>query len=93
MDALDRAKNFVVVISDLEYLNSHWVDLEMKTFNKELDEGRKPDGNFIIVVTPDLFKKIIDTNKKCLPIQYRGYEIMMTTNYRERLIPYLKKSN
>lgn len=93
MDALDKSKNFVVVISDLDYLNSHWVDLEMKTFNKELDEGRKPDGNFIIVVTPDLFEKIISTNKKCLPIQYRGYEIMMTTNYRERLIPYLKKNN
>ena len=91
MDALDKSKNFVLVISDLEYLKSHWVDLEMKTFNKELDEGRKPDGNFIIVVTPDLFEKIISTNKKCLPIQYRGYEIMMTTNYRERLIPYLKK--
>ena len=93
MDALDKSKNFVLVISDLEYLKSHWVDLEMKTFNKELDEGRKPDGNFIIVVTPDLFETIIKTNKKCLPIQYRGYEIMMTTNYRERLIPYLKKNN
>ena len=91
MESLDKSRNFVIIFSDLEHLKSHWVSLEMFTFNKELNEGRKPGGNMILVVTPQVYEAIIKTNKMCLPIQYRNYEIMMTTNYKERLVPYLKK--
>ena len=89
MNAIDNANNFIIVLSDLSHLESHWVDLEMKTFNTELTEGRK-DGNFIFIVTDDVFNEIVATNKKCLPIQYRGYEIMRTRDYKERLITYLR---
>ena len=90
MDSLDKSRNFILVISDLSYLESHWVKLEMSTFEKELDEGRKENGNFVIIVTQAIFDKIKETNKKCLPIQYRGCEIMLTSDYKEKLLSYIK---
>ena len=92
MDALDRSTNFIVVLSKLEYMQSEWVKLEMKTFKQEIDEGRKSGSNFIFVVTPDVFKEIIASNKKILPIQYRSCEIIQTTDYRDILCSYLRKS-
>ena len=34
-DALDKAKHFVVVLSDLSYLKDTWVEKEMKIFHRE----------------------------------------------------------
>ena len=90
MDSLDKSKNFILVISDLSYLESHWVKLEMGVYQKELDEGRKEGGNFVMIVTQAIFDKIKETNKKCLPIQYRGCEIMLTSDYKEKLLSYIK---
>ena len=90
MDALDRSKHFIVVISDLEYLKSDWISLEMSTFNREMKEGRKPGGNFLFLVTEDVYRQIIAANKRCLNIKYRGYEIMQLNDYRERILNYLK---
>ena len=90
MNSLDKSDNFIVVLSDLNYLDSHWVDLEMKTFNTELTEGRK-NGNFIFIVTDEVYERIIGDNKRCLPIQYRGYEIMRIRDYKEKILEYIKK--
>ena len=90
MNAIEHSRHFIVVISNLDYLNSHWVELEMKTFRHEMIEGRKKDANFIIIVTNDVFQEIISTNKQCLPIKYRSYEIMRVDDYKNSLINYLK---
>ena len=89
MNSLDKSNNFIIVLSDLSYLDSHWVDLEMKTFNTELSEGRK-EGNFIFIVTDQVFDEISRTNKKCIPIQYRGYEMIRVRDYKDILLSYIK---
>ena len=90
MNAIEHSKHFIVVISNLDYLNSYWVELEMKTFRHEMVEGRKKDANFIIVVTNDVFQEIISTNKQCLPIKYRSYEIIKVEDYKNSIISYLR---
>ena len=90
MESLDKSKNFIVVLSDLSYLESHWVSLEMKTFEHEMVEGRKPKANFIFIVTPEVYAEIKRTNKSCLLIQYRDFEIMSTTDYKDRILQYIK---
>ena len=55
MSALDGSTHFVVILSNLEYLNSKWVGVEMSTFHTEMIEGRKEKANFIFVVTDNLF--------------------------------------
>ena len=91
MNALDNSKHFIVVLSDLKYLESKWVTLEMKTFKSEINEGRKTDSNFIIVVTNDVYDQIISSNKKVLPIQYRRSEIVRFENYEKVLLSYVSK--
>lgn len=39
--ALENSKHFVVVLSDLEYLDAEWIKYEMDVFNNEIKEGRK----------------------------------------------------
>lgn len=90
MNAIDHSKHFVIILSKLEYLESYWVQLEMKTFRHEMVEGRKENANFLMVVTDDVFKEISSSNKRCLPIQYRSCEIMRVDEYREKIIPYLR---
>ena len=41
MNAIDYSKHFVVELSNLEYLKSHWVTLEMKTFHHEWSRVEK----------------------------------------------------
>ena len=89
MDSIDRSDNFIVILSDLRYINADWVKLEMRTFHTEMTEGRKPNANFIMIVTPEVYDEIIKSNKVCLPIDYRRCEIMKTTEYREKLLPYI----
>ena len=91
MNSLDNSNNFILVLSDLSYLEeSHWVDLEMRTFNTELSEGRK-EGNFIFVVTDQVFDEITRTNKRCIPIDYRRYEIIRVRDYKETILSYIEK--
>jgi hypothetical protein len=79
----------VVIITKPEQLESHWIKLEMKTFEHEMSEGRKKGSNFIFLVSDDVFDLIISTNKRCLPIRYRSMEVMKISNYRETLASYL----
>ncbi len=55
-----------------------------------MSEGRKENANFIFVVSDRVFEEITETNKRCIPIQYRGFEIMRISDYREKLFGYLK---
>ena len=90
MNAIEHSKHFVVIISDLSYLDSYWVDLEMKTFRHEMVEGRKEGANFLILVTNEVYNKILSTNKQCLPIKYRSYEIMRLDVYKKSIVKYLR---
>ena len=89
MRALDHSQHFVVIITKLEQLESHWIKLEMKTFEHEMSEGRKEHSNFIFLVSDDVFDKILSSNKRCLPIRYRSMEVIKISNYRETLSSYL----
>ena len=90
-NALDNAKHFVLVLSDLSYLNSHWVKYEMETFSAEILEGRKDSANFVFVVTDALYDSLIASNKKTLPLRYRRYQILKLSEYEQTLLSYLKQ--
>lgn len=87
---IEYSKHFITVISNLDYLNSYWVELEMKTFRHEMVERRKKNANFIFVVTNDVFQEILLTNKQCLPIKYLSYEIIKVEDYKNSIISYLR---
>lgn len=89
-NALDRARHFVVVLSDLSYMEADWVKYEMESYRSEIREGRKPDSNFIIVATDPVYDEIIGSNKKVLPYQFRSCQIIRMSEYRENLLPYLR---
>ena len=91
MQALDASRHVVVVFSDLAYLKSDWVSLEMEVFQGEMDEGRKPGANFLMIVTKSVYDQIMQSNKTLLPIEYRRCEIMCMEDYRERLLNYLNR--
>ena len=87
--ALDNSKHFVVVLSDLKYLDAEWIKYEMDVFNNEIKEGRKKDANFVIVATDDVYDTIIKSNKTVLDIAYRRYQIIKMSEYEETLAQYL----
>lgn len=89
-EALDSAKHFVLVLSDLAYLESEWVKYEMSTFADEIREGRKEGSNFIILATDQVYRDLIASNKKILPIKYRWCQILHLSEYKETLLSYLK---
>ena len=90
-NALDKAKHFVVVLSDLSYMEDSWVEKEMRIFHREKNENRKPkDSNFVFVVTDDLYGEIIKSNKMLIPIEYRGYQIIKMSEYKTTLLQYVK---
>mgnify|MGYP004640922321 CR=1 FL=1 len=90
MHSLENSKHFIVVLSNLEHLQSHWVELEMRTFHHEMADGRKLNSNFLILATDNVYDEIIATNKKCIDIRYRSYEIIRFSQYKDIIIEYLK---
>jgi len=91
MNALDHSRHFCVILTSLEQLDSHWIQLEMKTFHHEMAEGRKPDANFIILVTDQVYKEIMQSNKTLLPLRYRSCEVMRIQDYKTMILGYLTK--
>lgn len=89
-DALKKSKHFVIVLSKLEYLEANWIKEEMSVFNRAIKEGRKPNGNFVFVVTDDLYKEIIACNKTCLDERYCGYQILKMSEYESTLMSYIR---
>lgn len=87
--ALENSKHFIVVLSDLKYLDAEWIKYEMDVFNNEIKEGRKKDSNFLIVATDDVYNTIIKSNKTVLDIAYRRYQIIKMSEYEETLAQYI----
>ena len=92
MQALDRSAHFVVLASDLAYLQSKWVALEMETFKHEMAEGRKEGSNFLLVVTDGVYEEIVRNNKQNLDIEYRSCEMIRVSEYRERILKYVRRT-
>ncbi len=97
LNALDKSRHFVVIVSDLKILSpeqdekeSDWVQREMNLFHSELFEGRKKNGNFIILVTDSIFDEIVSRNKMNIDIKWRNYNFMRISEYEDQLISYLK---
>lgn len=89
MQALDGSAHFVVLFSDLSFLESYWVKLEMEIFQSEIDEGRKKNSNFIMIVTNNIYEQIMASNKSVLPIDFRRCEIMRVEEYKSKLLSYI----
>lgn len=89
MNALDNSTHFIIVLSSLEYIKNGWVKEEMETFASEVREGRK-EGNFLFLVTDEIMDEIRITNKKCIPLQFRKFEVMLISEYKEKILPYLR---
>ena len=48
-DALDRASCLVVVVTSVAHLMKEWVQYEWGSFHVELNSGRKPNGQLVVV--------------------------------------------
>ena len=90
MQALENSKHFVVILTDLKYLESFWVRLEMKTFQHEINEGRKIGANFLMIVSDEVAEQIYATNKECIHIRFRNCEIMRISEYRNKIMKYFQ---
>jgi hypothetical protein len=79
----------VVVLSNLQFLSANWVKREMAAFDRAITEGRKKEANFVFVVTDDVYKEIINSNKMCLDERYCGYQIIKMSEYESLLMQYI----
>ena len=90
MQTLDKSDHFILVLSDISFLESNWVKEESEVFHSEIREGRKHGSNFIFLVTEKVMTQIKNENKKCLPIDFRRYEIMLISEMTSKLKEYIK---
>lgn len=72
-EALEHAKNIVVIASSKENVNSGWVKYEWSTFANEKRSGRK-DGNIVTLIAEKM--QPVD-----LPILLRQFEVIPLTEY------------
>ncbi len=96
LQALDKSKHFIAIISDihlLEHLDrideNDWVQREMDLFHSEIFEGRNKEGNFVILVTDEVFDEIVKHNKKNMDIKWRSYNLLRIREYKDQLMSYL----
>lgn len=96
MTALGRSKHFIVLVSKLEILESSdfiegdWVRREMRTFNTEIQEGRKKDSNFIILASDEVCDEIFAKNKENIDIMWRWPEIIRFSEFEKVLAKYIR---
>ncbi len=83
-EALDRSRHMVLIGSNPDYLKTAWVKDEWSTFNNEIREGRKK-GNLVLLLADDIVG-----DKGRLPGQLRQREIVKMSEFRSRLLPYLR---
>ena len=96
MTALGHSQHFIVIISDLKLLESldfiegDWVRREMRTFNTEIQEGRKKDSNFIILASDEVCTQVFAENKQNTDIMWRWPEIIRFSEFESKLAKYIK---
>ena len=85
-EILNHAYEYLMILigSNPDYLKTSWVKDEWRTFNNEIREGRK-NGNLILLLADD-----IAGDKGRLPGQLRQKEIVKMSEFRSRLLAYLR---
>ena len=95
--ALDKSKHFVVIITDLGELapgyrkqETDWMQEEMDLYHSEKLEGRKPDGNLVIIVSDDVYDRVVAANKTNIDLKWRKHTLIRLGDYEDQIIGYLK---
>ena len=83
-EAIDRSRHMILIGSNPDYLKTSWVKDEWSTFNNEIREGRKM-GNLLLLLTDDIV-----ADKGRLPPQLRQKEIVRMSEFRSRILAYLR---
>ena len=81
-NALDSAKNMIVVCSNPKYIQTGWVYYEWNTFSVEILSGRKLGSNILTVINESL-----STDE--LPIGLRAFQNVYFNNYQFTICSYL----
>lgn len=96
--ALERSKHFVVIITELNELEpgfikheKDWMQEEMDVFHSELIEGRKRGGNFVIIVTDDIYQQIVSANKTNIDLKWRRHSLIRLNDYQDQIMGYIKE--
>jgi hypothetical protein len=63
---------------------------EMDVFHSELIEGRKKNGNFVIIVTDEVYQQIVQTNKSNIDLKWRRHTLIKLGAFQEQIIGYIK---
>lgn len=96
MTALGHSKHFIVIISDIKILEGSdftegdWVRREMRTFNNEIQEGRKKDSEFLILASDEVCDQIFACNKENIDIMWHWQEIIRFSEFESVLAKYIK---
>ncbi len=95
--ALDKCRHFVVVITDLKELapgyrkhEKDYMQQEMDVFHSEWFENRKKGGNFIILVTDDVYDQIVSANKTNIDLKWRRVCLIRIRDFRKEIGGYVK---
>ena len=85
-----------MIVSDAHLLEpvvhpdeNNWVQREMDVYHTELFEGRKKGGNFVILVTDDVFDELTKQKKMNMDIKWRSYNLIRLRDYRDQIMSYL----
>jgi hypothetical protein len=85
--ALEDSKNLVAITTKAEYLESKWVKYEWNTFLKEIlsDESEGTEYKQIFTIIDNKIKR------KDLPLSLRTLQYFYLSEYKDKLLSFLKK--
>lgn len=95
MTALGNSKHFIVIISDIkilegsDFIEGDWVRREMRTFNTEIQEGRKKKSNFLILASDEVCDQIFAKNKENIDIMWHCQEVIRFSEFESMIIKYI----
>lgn len=82
-EVINVCRHMIVFTTDARYLETSYVRAEWSSFATELNSGRKPGGQLVNVISPDV-------NIDNLPYWLRDKQCCTTENYRSELLCYLQ---
>lgn len=82
-EVIDVCKNMIVFATDINYIESTYVEAEWHAFINDINTGYKPYAKIVTILSPE-----IDVHQ--LPIWLRDKQSFTTENYRDRLIYFLE---
>lgn len=62
----------------------------MRTFNNEIQEGRKKDSEFLILASDEVCDQIFACNKENIDIMWHWQEIIRFSEFESVLAKYIK---